>query len=110
MTWQQVRDLESANVMILSAQSHYQHKSTLYNKPNYQLYDMHDAKMIYYLTAHSQWNQKHSPFLLRECKLGESVNNPVTHKCIMLTHDEQIHHYDKSKRKLLAKQSQVYDN
>lgn len=49
LTWQQVRDLESANIMILSAQSHYQHKSTLYNKPNYQLYDMHDAKMLYVL-------------------------------------------------------------
>ena len=35
------------------------------------------------------------------------MRNPVTHKCTMLTHDEQIHHYDKSKRRLLAKQAQV---
>ena len=61
LTWQQVRGGESTDVMIPSVQHHYENKSTLYNKPNYQLYDMYDAKMLYSLTVHSQWNRKTQP-------------------------------------------------
>ena len=34
LTWQQVRGVESTDVMIPSVQHHYENKSTLYNKPN----------------------------------------------------------------------------
>lgn len=33
-------------------------------------YDVHDGKFLYLITSHSQWNRKHSPFILCNCKRG----------------------------------------
>ena len=45
-------------------------------------YDVHDGKMLYLLTQHSQWNRKNHPFMMCDCKRGDAISN-ANHVCTM---------------------------
>ena len=69
---------------------------------DYHYYNMHDGKMLYLLTQHSQWNRKHHPFLLCTCKKGEGVVPSHGHVCRVITEEENVTLYDKSKQRFNA--------
>ena len=58
-------------------------------------YHMHDGKMLYLLTQHSQWNRKHYPFLMCKCKRGGFFTNNKAFKFI--TQEKHITYWEKSK-------------
>ena len=101
LTWQQIRGVENLSVMLPSVNDHYRKKGELYTDTQMKytlLYDMHDGKMLYLLTHHSLWNRKKHPFLLCQCERGAGVRDK-NHKCILLTHTEQVHFYARSLRR-----------
>ena len=73
---------------------------------NLTLYDVHDAKMLYNLTQHSQWNRKYHPFVLCKCKRGKAAVNARTHKCQIISDADQLKYHNKS----ITKFKEVYDN
>ena len=62
------------------------------------VYDVHDAKMLYSLLQHSQWNRKHKPFLLCKCKRGDGLENE-NHICEMLDDNSYKNLWDRSMRR-----------
>ena len=65
---------------------------------NMSFYDLHDGKMLYMLTQHSQWNRKYHPFLLWKCKHSDGVTDE-NHECVQFSHQEQIHYFARSQNK-----------
>ena len=57
-------------------------------------YEMHDGKMLYCITQHSQWNRLHHGFLRCGCKRGAGVAGNDTHQCHMWTNSEEIKYYN----------------
>ncbi len=53
-----------------------------------EFYNFHDGKMLYMLTQHSLWSQKHHPFISCKCRKGDSVQNGKDHVCSMMTNEE----------------------
>ena len=104
LTWQQLRGHESLSTMMPAVKEYFTCKSHLYthdNEPNttkFWYYDIHDGKMLYLLTQHSQWSRKFHPFLLCKCKRGEGVRN-TAHNCQLLSHQEQVQMWDRSLRR-----------
>ena len=60
-------------------------------------YDVHDGKMLYLLTQHSQWNRKHHPFLMCDCQRGKGFS--INHVCSMWNDDEYSKKWNTSLRK-----------
>ena len=113
LTWQQVQGTESLSVMLPAVTAYFEQKKMLKetvdsnnNRNNYYYYDLHDGKMLYLLTMHSQWNRIHKPFLICGCKRGAGVMNP-DHECKLFTHEEQIEKYERSARRWDAKRRQI---
>ena len=78
---------------------------------NICMFDIHDGKMLYMLTGHSQWNRKHHPFLLCSCSRGEGVKNS-DHICRMISHSEHQRLYDRSVTQWIRKRDKsgdIYD-
>ena len=108
LTWQQMLGDEKPCNIFPSLENVYKEKLELRQNgirengiagSKFCLYDLHDGKMLYMLTQHSLFNQKHYPFLLCKCKRGEGVSNNGSHVCEMISHTEQIRLYKQSKRR-----------
>ena len=68
-------------------------------------YHLHDGKMLYLLTQHSLFNRKNRPFLLCSGERGECLNN--NHECKVITHDNQVNLWKKSKRRWERKRNKL---
>ena len=77
---------------------------------HFKFIDMHDGKMAYCLTGHVMWNQKHHPYLLCKCMRGEAVMKNDTLFCEFSSNMEQIHFYNRSKRRSDRKRAEVGKN
>ena len=105
LTWMQVQGTESLGSMIPSVDGYFKSKKVLRDKAGredikrskYHYYDLHDGKMLYLLTQHSQWNRKFHPFLLCTCVRGDAFR--TNHECIEVEHDEQLQLHSRSKRR-----------
>ena len=71
---------------------------------NVWVYDVHDAKMLYSLTQHSQWNRKHNPFLVCKCNRNAGLDDE-NHKCIMIDDSESKRLWERSLRRWDSKVS-----
>ena len=71
------------------------------------LYDLHDGKMLYLLTQHSLFNCKFHPFLLCKCQRGEGVIDNENHECKIISHEDQIHYYNRSMRRWKNKRKRL---
>ena len=108
LTWQQIRGKESIHTMIPAVENYFHEKKRLRDeteKRNYHFYDIHDGKMLYLLTQHSQWSRKNNPFLLCTCGKGEGVKANQNHVCKKVSHQGQIDAYDRSTRRWDLKRS-----
>ena len=100
LTWQQIRAKESWHTMIPAVEEYYRTKREFREKEKqYCLYDVHDGKMLYLLTQHSQWSRNNHPYLLCTCAKGQSIRNGSDHQCNVITHEEQLNLYERSKRR-----------
>ena len=93
LTWQQIHEVENVSVMLPSVNDNYRKKGELYTNTKIKhtsLYNMNNGKILYLLTQHSLWNRKKHPFLRCKCERGTGVRDK-NHKCILLTHTEQVH-------------------
>ena len=113
LTWQQMRGTETIYTMKPAVESYYASKKVLReqaeSRNTYWYYDLHDGKMLYLLTQHSQWSRKNSPFLLCRCNRGEGVINNANHVCKKILHSEQQRLYARSKRRWEYKRNQGPD-
>ena len=99
LTWQQLRGKETIHTMLPAVESYFREKKRLRESTenrNYYFYDLHDGKMLYLLTQHSQWSRKNHPFLLCKCGRGEGVTANENHVCKRISHEEQIVAYNRS--------------
>ena len=99
LTWQQLRGKETIHTMLPAVEPYFHEKKRLRESTenrNYYYYDLHDGKMLYLLTQHSQWSRKNYPFLLCKCGRGEGVTANETHVCKRISHEEQIVAYGRS--------------
>ena len=108
LTWQQVIAKEDLPTMQKTLESYIikRQEYVLQNLPVKDLplskvwcYDIHDAKMLYLLTQHSLWNRKHHPFLMCNCKRGESLLNIEDHQCSFITDDAYSKAWQRSNRR-----------
>ena len=101
LTWQQVRGTETIASMLPAVEDYFSSKKLLRESENnnHFYYELHDGKMLYLLTQHSQWSRKFHPFLLCKCGRGEGVRNNATHVCVPISHEEQITLYERSMRR-----------
>jgi hypothetical protein len=107
LTWQQVQGEEKAPNVFAAVEDIFEQKQILMaENPNVTCYDMHDGKMQYLLCQHALFNCKNHPFLLCKCRRGEGVVNR-NHVCVLVTHDEQVAAYNKSRSKWERKQAQL---
>ena len=101
--WDFKRHLETSNIK-------------LDKLPNSKLwcYEVHDAKMLYSMLQHSQWNRIHHPFLLCKCKRTDGLEN-TNHECDMYNDDSYSHQWKRSvkrweyKQQKEKKKNQTYD-
>ena len=107
LTWQQVRGTETIASMLPAVEDYFASKKLLRESENnhHFYYELHDGKMLYLLTQHSQWSRKFHPFLLCKCGRGEGVRNNATHVCVPISHQEQITLYERSMRRWDLKRS-----
>ena len=75
-----------------------------HSSSNVWVYDVHDAKMLYSLTQHSQWNRKHNPFLVCKCNRNTGLDDE-NHKFIMLDDSESKRLWERSLRRWDSKVS-----
>ena len=111
LTWQQLRGSESILTMKPAVEDYFNSKKILRDslddkRKKYFYYDLHDGKMLYLLTQHSQWNRKHHPFILCTCKRGVGVTNNDNHVCHKISGEEQIHLYNRSQRRWDGKRNE----
>ena len=65
---------------------------------SFQIYDIHDRKMLYMLSQYILYNRKSHPFLLCKCKEGYCYNKHKT--CNKMTDEEIQRLYDNSNKKI----------
>jgi hypothetical protein len=111
LTFMQVAAKEEPCMLLSVLKQHYESKIMFKEElskqgTNLTLYDVHDAKMLYNLTQHSQWNRKYHPFVLCKCKRGKAAVNARTHKCQIISDADQLKYHNKS----ITKFKEVYDN
>ena len=117
LTWQQVRGTENLHTMMPAVEEYFRTKRNFREERKreedagtvagrYNFYDLHDGKMLYLLTQHSQWNRKYKPFLLCKCGRGEGVPPDVQHECVKISHDEHIRFFNRSQRRWDLKTAQ----
>ena len=78
-------------------------KGVIDDDKSVEFYNLHDGKMLYLLTQHSQWSRKHHPFLSCKCKKGKAVHNGQNHTCTMMSNDEYIRLHTRSKKAYCAR-------
>ena len=119
LTWQQMIAKEELSTMIpalqsflLSRKRYVSSSFPLKKHPRSKLwcYDLHDVKMLYLLTQHSQWNRKHHPFLLCSCKRNIGVLNNETHVCNFITDEEYMIAWERSLKRWEAKRKRLLPN
>lgn len=65
---------------------------------NLQVYNGHDAKLLYFLLQYSQWNCKNNPFLV--CKYDKIADlDNENHKCEMMNDSEHKRGWKISRRR-----------
>ena len=111
LTWQQLRGSESILTMKPAVEEYFNSKKILRDssdekRKNYFYYDLHDGKMLYLLTQHSQWSRRNNPFLLCNCKRGVGVVNNDTHVCHRISREDQVKLYNRSQRRWDGKRNQ----
>ena len=103
LTWQQLMGQETLCTVVASVTKYLEDKKKFRteneSRSNYYCYELHDGKMLYTITKHSQWNRRNFPYLLCKCGRREGVINNDTHKCVILSDDEQKRLYNRSERK-----------
>ena len=113
---------EKPNLIFPAVKDYFDHQRECYNKGtvikgvrvgnttdcDLSFYDLHDGKMLYLLTQHSQWNRRHHPYLLCTCYRGDGVKDE-SHKCMWLSNEEQINLVDRSNHRWAKKREQVGD-
>ena len=62
----------------------------------FDLYDLHDGKILYHLTQHFLYNKIYLPFLLCKYTRGQGVVNNDDHVCELISHDVQVRLYNRS--------------
>jgi len=119
-TWMQMMGKENLEMMKAVLDNSYwlQRKSFVegslkvgnHSSSNVWVYDVHDAKMLYSLTQHSQWNRKHNPFLVCKCNRNAGLDDE-NHKCIMIDDSESKRLWERSLRRWDSKVSRcdTYD-
>ena len=112
LTWKQVVGDEKMCNVVPAVTSMYQWLGNNVEKDSANIlerkvhvYEVHDGKMIYALTAHSLWNRQHHPFLLCSCQRGDGVVDP-NHQCTIISDAEHERLFDKSLQKFLEKKAQ----
>ena len=96
LTWLQVLGKEELPLIKAATEIYYQERNSrtehsgLLNNSRIWYYDLHDVKMLYLLTQHSQWNRKFHPFLSCKCKARQGLAND-SHSCDGMT-DQEYHH------------------
>eukprot|EP00551_Chaetoceros_affinis_P016131 CAMPEP_0203712330 /NCGR_PEP_ID=MMETSP0091-20130426/69973_1 /ASSEMBLY_ACC=CAM_ASM_001089 /TAXON_ID=426623 /ORGANISM="Chaetoceros affinis, Strain CCMP159" /LENGTH=776 /DNA_ID=CAMNT_0050590301 /DNA_START=350 /DNA_END=2681 /DNA_ORIENTATION=- len=111
LTWQQVRGTETLHTMMPAVKEYFEEKKAYREiRRNDFFYDLHDGKMLYLLTQHSAWNRKYKPFLLCNCLRGEGVTGNEEHRCVKISHENQIVSYQRSRRRwdLKTRRDQSY--
>ena len=111
LTWQQVRGTETLHTMMPAVKEYFEEKKAYRDlRKNDFFYDLHDGKMLYLLTQHSVWNRKYKPFLLCNCLRGEGVTGNEEHRCVKISHENQIASYQRSRRRwdLKTRRDQSY--
>ena len=71
--------------------------STTMEGVTFYYYQCHDAKCIYVLTGHANWNRLNKPYLLCKCNKGDGGRDN-NHVCTFISDDEQEELYDKAEK------------
>ena len=109
-TWMQIMGNENLNLIqtVLDEQYWNERKSflnrTLPSSKKSWVYDIHDAKMLYTLLQHSQWNRIHHPFIACKCSRNDGLANE-NHQCVMIDDCESKRLWDRSLRRWESKTS-----
>ena len=107
LTWMQILGKEELKLLLSSTSNFLKERRELYEKrvtatsyptSKHWIYDVHDAKMLFLLTQHSQWNRKFHPFLLCKCKRGDHIFDE-SHECQMLNDQQYKDNWNTSKQK-----------
>ena len=107
LTWMQELCEEKADHLFPLLKEVYKSKYELSFEDGTRVYyDMHDGKMLYILTQHSLYNRKHYPYILCTCMRGEAVRDP-NHVCKLISHDEHLRLWDRSKRRWTEKRNNL---
>ena len=113
LTWQQyVGDEKAENLfpsieyVFLTKKKMRENNDTSEIDLKYCFKELHDGKMLYCLTQHSLFNQKHHPFLLCSCQRGNGVKKR-NHECKIISHTEQIRFWEQSSRRWNDKRRRV---
>ena len=110
LTWMQELCQEKADHLFPLLKEVYKSKYELSFEDGTRVYyDMHDGKMLYILTQHSLYNRKHYPYILCKCMRGEAVRDP-NHVCKLISHDEHLRLWDRSKRRWTEKRKNLKRN
>ena len=102
LTWLQAMGKEDFATMKKLVEAHYRERAIkiqeLERKYKCKIicYDVHDGKMLYILSQHSNYNRKNYPMLTCRCKRGECFMNR-RHKCKQFTDEEVVEKYERSK-------------
>jgi len=101
LTWMQVSGKEKRANIFHVIQQVYNEKKLLRAdtmNANIYFYEMHAGKIIYQLTQHSLYNQKHHPMLLCKGKRGECVQD-LDYSCTIIEDSDQLEYYNRSERR-----------
>ena len=95
LTWMNLLTGESRETLfpllipIYKEQQLLRSKATIREGCTFSYYQMHDAKFIYTLTAHTGWASLKPPYLLCGCNKGETVDDD-NHVCKLISDIEQL--------------------
>ena len=109
LTWQQFIGEEKLGTLLPVLEEIFETKREIERKvvehgTNIKMLELHDGKMLYLLTQHSLFSRKFTPFLLCCCSRGEGARNR-NHVCTQLTHEEHVHHHERSLTRFSRKSS-----
>ena len=68
-------------------------------------YELHNAKMHFFMTKHSQWIRKYHPFLRCKCLRGEAITNDNIHSCEIMDDATVLSFYNRSLNRWDSKSS-----
>ena len=112
LTWQQMRGDETARNIFPAIENILENKKEMVDEmtknpdgDQYDMYELHDGKMIYLLTGHALYNRKFHPFVLCKCMRGDGLKEG--HVCKIISHEETVQMWDKSKKRWERKHAKL---